>query len=90
MCEFKKVDDVMLKIMAGVGTAVLVAILFFGMKVYAFMETGDRFTSEDGAAQLEYVEERYVQKDVYKSEQEHIKEQLDRIEAKLNTLLREK
>ena len=90
MCEFKKVDDVMLKVITGVGTAVLIAVLFFGLEVYAFMETGDRFTSEDGAAQLEYVEERYVQKDVYKADQKHTKEQLDRIEAKLDRLLREK
>ena len=32
-----------LKIGAGVATAVFVAMLFFGLKVYAFMAEGDRF-----------------------------------------------
>ena len=89
MCEFKKVDDVMLKIITGVGTAVLIAVLFFGMRVYAFMETGDRFTPEDGEAIEQTVKEDYVQKDVYEADQRNLREQLTRMEKKLDTLVRE-
>lgn len=90
MCEFKKVDDVMLKIGVGVITAVLIAVIFFGVRVYAFMEAGDRFTPADGTAMYEKVEDHFVDAEVYERDLKYTREQLKRIEQKLDLLLMEK
>ena len=92
--RFDKVDDMVLKIGTGVITALLIAGLVFGMRVYAFMSTGARHTPEMDAAvetsQYEYIEEHYVQSDVYERDREHLDERLERMEKKLDQLLLEK
>lgn len=91
--RFSKVDDVILKIGAGVATIFLIAIVSFGMKVYAFMEAGDRFTpemhSEWEEMQRQNIEEHYVQKDVYSTDLNNLKDRLDRIEDKQDKILAE-
>jgi hypothetical protein len=89
--RFSKADDMILKVGAGVATALIVAVAFFGMRVYAFMQEGERFTPEmhrsEEAEQMQYIEKHYVRSDVYDSDMKHLEEQLDRIERKLDKVL---
>ena len=91
--RFSKADDMIIKIGAGVATVVLAAIIFFGMEVYAFMKTGERFTpemySEAEDIQRRDIKLSYVQKDVYSTDIENIKDRLDRIEDKQDKILAE-
>ena len=87
MCEFRRVDDIMLKIISGVMIVSLIAVLSFGMKVYAFMESGDRFTAQDGKKLEKVLREELVDTHVYERDREYLSERLDKIEKKLDLLL---
>ena len=92
--RFTRVDDLILKIGAGVVTAVIVAMLLFGMKVYGFMAQGDRFTAEMHTQSVDEAwvaaREEFTHSDVYERDREYLDRRLDRIEEKLDQLLEER
>ena len=83
------------KIVAGVLVGVLVFLVIgavgFGGKVYAFMEAGPRFSSEDYLREENkqdmIIHAEYMPRDVYKSDMRRIEEHLERIEEKLDDAL---
>ena len=93
--RFSRVDDMILKIGAGVTTAVLIATIFFGMKVYAFMAEGERYTEKQHLEQSTKVIDdawkaarlEFVHTDVYERDREYLDKRLDRMEAKIDQLL---
>ena len=92
--RFSKVDDMILKVGAGVSIAVIVAMLLFGMKVYGFMAQGDRFTAEMHNKSVDEAwvaaREEFVPSDVYERDREYLDRRLSRIESKLDQLLEER
>ena len=83
--------SVLTKIVVGVMIAMIVSGLAFGVRVYAFMNAGDRFTSSDGrdleARMFLYVEEHYVREETLDARFLAIQRQLDRIEKKMDEAL---
>lgn len=81
------------KIIVGVMTAVIVSGLVFGVRVYAFMNAGARFTPtnylENERAQDTEIHLLYVPRDVYRADMRRIEEHLVRIEKKLDEVLDE-
>ena len=80
----------MLKFITGVGVVFIIAALSFGLKVYAFMESGDRFTAQDGVSLEHMVEDNFTTLELHDRDMRYITERLDRIEMKLDLILQEK
>ena len=92
-------SSLLAKVMAGVVTILIISGLAFGARVYAFMEAGPRFSSEDylraETKQSLYIHSEFMPRDVYEVNQlraeEHrvrIQEQLNEMDEKLDALLR--
>lgn len=76
------------RVTAGVTIVIIVAMLGFGMSLYAGQE--DRYTGSeaktDRAEMLNYIEDHYTTKEVAKIHYDSLKEQLDRMELKIDRL----
>lgn len=79
------------RVFVGVVTAFLITGIAFGVRVYAFMSAGDRFTPEMHQESVEkaweLAREEFMQKDVYALDRRYLDKRLDRIEAKLDEVL---
>ena len=86
-----KAWDLATRVFAGVVTVVIVSLLIFGVRVYAFMSAGDRFTPEMHNESVDkawvLAREEFVQSDVYERDREYLKIRLDRIEGKLDKII---
>jgi hypothetical protein len=78
--RFSRVDDLILKIGAGVGVVILSAMIFFGLRVYTFMSVGDRLTPE-------MAREEFVHIDVYERDREYLERELRSMNKKLDKLV---
>ncbi len=84
-------SNLLKKIGAGVATAVLIAIILFGLKVYAFVDSSKVFTeqmhNESVNAAWIAARDEFVQSDVYDRDREYLDRRLDSIDTKLDKLL---
>ena len=85
------ISETTMKILVAVITAAIISGLGFGMRVYAFMAAGDRFTPEMHQDSVDrawtMAREEFMQKDVYATDRQHLDRRLDRIERKLDEVL---
>jgi hypothetical protein len=81
-----------MKIVVGVVTATIITALVFGVRVYAFMSAGERFTPSmhEESVQEAWREARevFVESDVYERDREYLDRRLNRIEDKLDEIIR--
>jgi len=85
------ISESAMKILVGVVTAGLVASLIFGIRVYAFMSAGDRYTPEMHQESLDsawdQARDEFMQMDVYERDRFYLDRRLDRIERKLDEII---
>lgn len=87
----KWLSETAIKILTGVTVIAIIAVLSFGVRVYAFMSAGDRFTPEmhqesvDRAWDL--ARDEFMQKDVHEMQMIFLERRLDRIESKLDEII---
>jgi hypothetical protein len=89
--ESSLLSKVVAGVLVGVLVFLVVGMIGFGSRVYAFMAEGPRFSSEDYLreenAQDAKIHAEYMPRDVYRSDMRRIEGQLKRIEEKLDDAL---
>ena len=87
----KWLSETAIKVLTGVTVIAIAGVLVFGVRVYAFMSAGERFTpsmhqeSVDKAWDL--ARDEFMQMDVYERDRVHLDRRLNRIEAKLDEII---
>ncbi len=87
--RFSRVDDIIIKVGAGVAVIILAASIFFGMRVYAISENvfTEQMHNESVNAAWVAARDEFVQSDVYERDREYLDRRLDSIDANLIKLL---